>query len=277
MYCTGLHSLRLESEEQTPRNLRSLLRAVGPTLESFMMVDESESGYGALDMADLMLVHNMCPHLSRITIKIKDCLEWAYVDFLCSYGAQLRSAILRGMSKEAFEQVMEQCPNLRATFSLHTTEDSTYLQKVPALALAKTEVLHVKAEEPLSQQDLENATRDCVTVESIDLQGKVRAATVAVKGLFGFDKPKLKSFRLRVSSPDIMNELFAVDEQLDAVQDLRELGKTLQGLGSRAAYPCKFVCFHGGGAEEGSISRDGPWCPVSVRGERLSDEFAYGI
>lgn len=101
--------------------------------------------------------------IEHVLIYIKDCDNLAYVDFLGSYGAQLRCATFWGMSKDACQQVMAHCPNIRASFYLHTTNNLDYQHAVPVLAPALTELLHVNAEEPLRRYDLENATRACAT------------------------------------------------------------------------------------------------------------------
>lgn len=191
-------SLRLESEEINPCNLRPMLRVTGSTLETFELVDGRNLGYGALNMADLLLLRTICPRQYRILIYIKDCDDSAYVDFLGSYGAQLRCATFWGMSKDACQQVMAHCPNIRASFYLHTTNNLDYQHAVPVLAPALTELLHVNAEEPLRRYDLENATRACAAVERIELRGSAQAITDAVKALFLYEKMELKSFLLDV-------------------------------------------------------------------------------
>lgn len=198
-HCAGLRSLRLESEHAIRCNLLRILRVVGPTLETFVMIDDSALGFSALKKDHLLLLRKLCPNLTSVSINIAmDCADSVYVDFLCSYGAKLRFALLWGMSKDLCEQFLAQCPNLEATFHLDASKNHKYWNVVPVLAPSVKELLHVYGKEPLIQKDLETATRDCVSVERIEVYGSVRALKIAVKALFRFEKSNLKSFLLDI-------------------------------------------------------------------------------
>lgn len=109
--------LRKISLDDIPSDFEGLLRATGPTLESFecnLICPRNAMEY----------LRKFCPKLSTIILLIMGNQDGqAYADLLCSYGPQLRCACLDQASVPFCNQVVASCPNLRC--DLYMDEDDS--------------------------------------------------------------------------------------------------------------------------------------------------------
>lgn len=103
--CRGLHHLVLS---EAPLNMRDMLCAVGPTLESLEIAH-----WFKRPRVGMELVQTFCPNLSCIAVHniAFGAAPIAYAALLCSYRAQLRFACMANLFKALCQKVISACPN----------------------------------------------------------------------------------------------------------------------------------------------------------------------
>ncbi len=108
--CTGL--LRLCCVFRRSDTLISVLRTVGKTLKELCI------GLGgtkeSVDVVNAIQTH--CRRLSELSLSYRG-IETAYTALLCSYGPQLVSAGVEGLSLACLRSVARVCTNLRTSFA----------------------------------------------------------------------------------------------------------------------------------------------------------------
>lgn len=87
---------------------------LGPVLTSLTI-----KGY--VGVAAMNVVQQQCPNLLRISIDVGSRSQAEYAKLLCSYGDQLRFALIDGMPKMLCEEVTASCPNMRCEYK-HSSE-----------------------------------------------------------------------------------------------------------------------------------------------------------
>lgn len=204
-YCTALRSLALDIGSLR-RDIGSVLRGVGSTLETFETTSSYfGSEFSPLANEDIQLLQELCAKLSRVLVYVRPEAQPAYAELLCSYGAQLRYALIGGMRKALCAKGISECPNMRATFRLFA--DNSFVDALQVLASSVDKIVIEIDGNSMNGKDVAIAVSTYVYVKSIEVHAGcatqaasviVRKATVAAYAILRFEKPVLRSFYLGI-------------------------------------------------------------------------------
>lgn len=200
------HCARLRNRQlgYWPDDLRDVLRAVGPTLESLAI----KSG--------AFLVRALCPELTRIALymcHLAEDSQSAYARLLCSYGPQLRFVDLYHLPSALCQDVRTACPNMSCEVD-HNPSVETLLAVGPALA-----TLGFYVDEDIVEAFL-RAVRSCTGLKDITLFCTAGEVEHVIKEVLGSPKPRLA--KLRIDIVGWANNLINLREHGNLAETLRE-------------------------------------------------------
>lgn len=187
IYCSGLQNLVLED---SPRNLRDIVRLVGPSLKSIAIK-------GSLSKPQMRLIEKRCPHLSSISLDAVSGEYWAnYADLLCSYGSQLQFAGLSRAPTSVCEHVVRFCPNMRCDVGRVREDVNALLARMKGLGscVKRAELNLYSTTGALNTTFFEEAVRACTKLEHMYFSGKLST----LKMQFCQEMSRLTSIELRI-------------------------------------------------------------------------------
>jgi len=200
IYCTQLRELRitnlraaLSASTSNPRFWRN----VGDTLEVLMV------GSMVAGTTQMTVIRKYCRKLNSIEIRQVYHYEAAYMDFIASYGSQVKYAGVFDASHKKLEKVVRECPN--AKFKLYTRNVDLH---------ASLQILGNQLEESLidlwrfNSNLAANSWKSCTDLRTMEFGSITKEHAVAI---MTYPKPLLKSLRL-FSVPDVNDLKVIMDE-----------------------------------------------------------------
>ncbi len=107
MHCVGLLKLEIYLP---PKEIASLCRTVGPTLESLT--------FSGVDVDGIQVIQSSCRFLRSIEVWVDPPSHAAYAECCASYGSQLEVADLGAMPPSLCSQEVNACSNVRCVSQL---------------------------------------------------------------------------------------------------------------------------------------------------------------
>lgn len=172
-YCAGLRKLLLDAASGS---INGLLRVVGPTLEEIVCLEEWTRTH-------FEQVQKYRLNLSRIELFAEgdDDLN-AYVDLLCSYGANLRFTRLGKMTTTICLRIATSCPNVRC--SLTSNKFKVLLAMIEILGPLVVLFVMDLSDVDYKPEEVETVSRCTSGLEEIMLRAKKEHALSVVTGFY---------------------------------------------------------------------------------------------
>ena len=218
--CTNLRELDVPNSPQ----LISFLRSFGVSLESLNVSFEEMNGYEEV----LDVIEHNCTKLAIVSLW--DCLlmietvgEERYANFLCSFGYQLTSAEVEGLSVGKLARVLKACPNLLICTDYVRNDGFDNWERVSLLG-SMIQYLIVEAD-ICHEEKFEEAISKCSNLASLTIQRNY--AYEREDGIDGSSVSFLSSLSLSLITSFCYRDFTATQQNIfmlsTALKNLREL------------------------------------------------------
>lgn len=192
-HCSQLRELRiynLRAALSASASNRKFWRNVGDTLEVLVI------GSLVFGVTQIGVIRKYCGKLHTIDILEVYYFEESYMDFIASYGRQLKYAAVFDTSHEKLENVVKECGN--ANFKLYTRNVNLHVSLEILAGHLEESVIDLTRDD-FPEKVAATAWKPCTDMKTMEFGGITKEHAVSI---MTYPKPILKSLRL-YNIPDI--------------------------------------------------------------------------